>query len=122
MSRPLIAALPLAALVLAASGCLVVSSKSIDESGVRVTSATLDQIEPGVTTEAWIVATLGEPTARTVVDGDPTLTVLRYDHELHRSGGGTVFLLFAGDHEERRVTKTFFEIADRVVSRYWIER
>src|SRR5262245_42405931 len=51
-----------------AAGCLVTSRSSINESGARVSQVTLDQIRPGQTTEAWVLATAGEPTSRRVVD------------------------------------------------------
>ncbi|MEM7229474.1 MAG: hypothetical protein AAF432_11745 [Planctomycetota bacterium] len=103
-------------------GCLVVSGKSIDESGTQVTSSTLDQIETGVTSEAWLRATLGAPAVETVVEDQPDVRVLRYDHTVEKSEGGAVFLLFAGGSDIRRTTRTYFEIDHGVVSRYWIER
>lgn len=107
---------------LTAGGCLVMGGKSIDESGTKVTSATLDQIKIGETTEAWLVATLGEPQSRTTVESDPTVNVLRYEHVVCKADGATVFLIFAGGSEEKKTTTTYFETTDGVVSRYWIER
>jgi hypothetical protein len=112
----------LLASVAMAGGCLVTSGRSIDESGVRVSSDTLRQIEPGVTTEAWLVATLGEPSERTTVEDQEHVEILRYDHTVSKSEGGTVFLLFAGSSETRKTTRTFFEVTEGVVTRYWNER
>src|SRR5689334_6269822 len=83
-----------AAVMLTAGGCLVVKGNNTEESGVRVSQPTLDQIKPGETTEAWLVAALGEPSSRRSVD-DHT-QILRYDHTITNEKGGAVFLLFAG--------------------------
>ncbi|MBT8485358.1 MAG: hypothetical protein HKO59_00155 [Phycisphaerales bacterium] len=104
-----------------ASGCLVVSGKSIDEHGTLVTANTLSQIEPGVTTEAWVLATLGEPTAITTVPGTPDVSILRYDYVEEHAEGGAVFLIFAGGSETRHVTRTYFESAGGVITKYWTE-
>ena len=63
-ARTLLTAAAASTLVVAASGCLVVSGKSVDERGTLITQNTLHQIEPGVTTESWLIATLGEPENR----------------------------------------------------------
>jgi hypothetical protein len=103
----------------AASGCLIVRGSSVDESGTRITSPTLNQIITGETTEAWLVATVGEPTRRSAVD-DHT-SILRYDHTVTTQKGGTVFLLFAGGDQKEVRTSTIFEVTDGVVTRYWTE-
>jgi outer membrane protein assembly factor BamE (lipoprotein component of BamABCDE complex) len=121
MVRLVILALVLGAFAVAIPGCLVTSGKSIEESGVRVTASTLEQIEPGVTTEAWVRATLGEPTAVTVVEGRENVRVLRYDYTVTKSEGGAVFLLFAGGSTSKTTTRSFFEFTDGVVSRCWTE-
>jgi hypothetical protein len=110
-----------AAFIAFSTGCLVMSGKSIDESGVRVTASTLGQVEPGRTTGAWLIATLGEPTARSSVAGLPGLEILRYDFERRTSEGGTVFLIFAGGKETSACDRTYFEVTDGVVTRYWKE-
>ena len=109
------------AFTLGSTGCLVTSSSSVEEMGTRVSDASLNQIVLGETTEAWILATLGEPEVRTNVDGVEGVSVLRYDYTVSRRSGGTVFLLFGGKSNSTRTTRTFFEITDGVVSRYWVE-
>jgi hypothetical protein len=121
MTRKLVASLLFAAILTAAGGCLITSGSSVTESGTRVSGATLGQIEPGVTTEAWLLATLGEPTQRTVVQGAEHVAVLRYDHVQCRKDGGTVFLLLAVGSRERTVSHTYFEVVDGVVTRHWRE-
>lgn len=137
MHRTSIALILAAAAALPLGGCLVTSSSTTDESGARISSASLDQIVLGETTETWLRATLGEPDACTTTGGcattevctateaaatAPETRVLRYDHSVTRSSGGTVFLIFAGKSKSSRVTRTFFEIENGVVTRYWIER
>ena len=115
---------PLAAAALcclAAGGCLVVSGTSAHESGVRVSAATLDQIEPGKTTEAWLLATLGEPTSRTKVDCKDSVEILRYEHSTRKSSGGAVFLIFAGGSEHSSRSVAYFEVTDGIVTRAWTE-
>jgi outer membrane protein assembly factor BamE (lipoprotein component of BamABCDE complex) len=122
MVRQIILAAVLLGGISLTSGCLIMSGKSIDESGVQVSSDTLRQVEPGVTSEAWLVATLGEPSERTTVEDQERVEILRYDYTIAKSEGGTVFLLFAGGSETRKTTRTYFEVTDGVVTRYWTER
>jgi hypothetical protein len=56
-----------ALLALTLGGCLAASSSSSYETGRQVTSATLDKIKIGVTTENWLIGALGEPTSRQLV-------------------------------------------------------
>jgi hypothetical protein len=102
-----------------AAGCLVTSSSSTKESGARVSHVTLDQIRPGETTEAWVLATAGEPTSRRAVDEHTS--ILRYDHVTTSSSGGTVLFLFAGGKTRQQSTSVIFEVTDGVVQRYWTE-
>ncbi len=122
MLRHFATATIIATFALTAGGCLITGGSSMDQSGTKITSATLDRIELGTTSQAWLVATLGEPTEQTTVDDALHITVLRYEHIVTKAEGGTVFLLFAGGSEERNVTTTYFECVDGVVQRYWIER
>jgi hypothetical protein len=119
--RRTITALVLAIFMLSATGCLVMAGSEIEESGTQITHETLTKLEPGVTTEAWLVATLGEPTRRTVVEGQEHIHVLRYDHVVTKHEGGAVFLIFAGGSSKTKVTRTYIETIDGLVSRYWTE-
>lgn len=119
MDRQVTVGVFLAVFIMAASGCLIISGKTVHESGVKITDSTLRQIRIGETTEAWILATLGEPTTRTEVE-DGTV-MLRYDHCITRAEGGAVFLIFAGGSETRTRSSTYFEIRDGIVTRVWSE-
>jgi hypothetical protein len=115
----------LGALVLSSAfllpGCLITSGNSTEEYGTRITGQTLSQIEPGVTTEAWLKATLGDPHACTPVEDDPGTKIYRYDHTVEKSSGGTVFLLFAGASSSEKTTSMYFETSEGLVTRYWRE-
>ena len=111
----------LTAFVFAASGCLITTGSSINEYGTLVTQKTLDQIVLGATSEAWVIATLGEPTDVTTVDGDQNVRILTYEHTVERDSGGTVLFLIAAGSETKSTQRAYFEITDGVVTRHWIE-
>jgi outer membrane protein assembly factor BamE (lipoprotein component of BamABCDE complex) len=102
-------------------GCLVTSSNQVQTRGTQVSPATLRQVEPGETTESWLLATLGEPSERTPVPGQSGVEILKYVYSVQDSGSGTVFLVFAGSHDRSRRTTTYFELTDGVVTRFWKE-
>jgi hypothetical protein len=110
-----------AAVSLAAGGCLIVTGNTHHETGVRVSDSTLSQVEPGKTTEAWLLATLGEPTARTRIECDRKVEILRYEHSTHKSSGGAVFLIFAGGSDRSDRSVAYFEVTDGIVTRAWRE-
>jgi len=110
-----------AAVCLAAGGCLIVTGNSRHETGVRVSATTISQVEPGKTTEAWVLATLGEPTSRTKVDIANQVEILRYEHSTHKSSGGAVFLIFAGGSDRSERSVAYFEVTDGIVTRAWTE-
>ena len=118
--RPLslCASLLLGGVCLTQTGCLVTSGSSITETGMEVSGTTLNQIEIGQTTESWLIATLGEPSQRTKVSDDGG-AILRYDYRVVQKGRGTVFLIFAGGSRKERVERTFFEVENGVVTRWW---
>ncbi len=121
MYRLIPLALAAAAAAATAGGCLVVSGSSTYESGVKISGPTLSQIEVGKTTEAWLIATLGEPTGRQKVEGRENVEIIHYAHRREETSGGVVLFLFAGGKEETYRSVTYFEIADGVVTRYWTE-
>ena len=121
MDKRLITSVLLASFAISASGCLIISGNSLDQSGVRISQATMNQIEIGRTTEKWVIAALGEPTSRAEVGGDEDITLLRYEYRVRQSRGGAVFLIFAGGSETTRRTTTYFEFTDGYLSRTWTE-
>lgn len=121
MRRTIPIALLLAAVLTTAGGCLIVGGRYVEERGVQLSGPTLQQVEVGQTTEAWLLATLGEPTERRAVEGMPNVQILKYTHTIHREEGGAVFILFAGGSHTREVTTTYFELTDGVVTKFWTE-
>ena len=109
------------AVTLSAGGCLVISDSSNQEFGVRISEPTLAQIEIGVTTEQWVIATFGAPSERSLVAGTENVEIISYDYKRTRKSGGAVFLIFAGDHSEVTKTTAYFEFTDSIVTRCWME-
>ncbi|MFK7959357.1 MAG: hypothetical protein AB8G96_02440 [Phycisphaerales bacterium] len=124
LRRPLArgaAALIVCSASLSLGGCLIGSSRSITESGTRVPVSLLDSVEPGVTTESWVLATLGDPTSVTDVEDQPGTRILRYDYARRESSGGYLFLVFAGSTNRKTEEARWFEVTDGVVTRTWGE-
>jgi hypothetical protein len=113
--------LALAAFMFTAAGCLVGSSKNVCESGKAVSPNTLQQVQVGKTTQAWLLATLGPPTSRNPVADQPGVEILTYSHQVVETSQGHVFLLFSGSNRKVNSHRTYFEIADGLVSRYWTD-
>ena len=101
-------------LAFALTGCAPHTS----ERGVRVGDETLKQFKAGTTTEAWLVAVLGPPTASSLVDGVENTRVLRYVSTEESSGFLSVFT--GGSSRNRAVT--YFIVTDGVVTRFWSDR
>jgi len=112
------AAVSAAAVTLALGGCLISSSNSTYESGRRVSPSTTSRIELGSTTESWLIATLGEPTSRSDVHGQPGVQILRYDYSRREESGGALFLIFAGSSSKSTSNSTWFEVTNGVVTNY----
>ncbi|SRR5690554_1008629 len=121
MVRLIIRDLTVAAFLFCAAGCLITSHKATHESGIEVGRGTLRQIEPGKTTEQWLLAALGEPTSRAIVRGPDDVHILGYSHEKMKKSRGSLFLLFSGSSKKIDKRTTYFEITNGVVTRYWVE-
>src|SRR5690606_16884778 len=105
-------ALIIATLVLLA-GC-----SSPPRTGVRIGDETLEQLEAGVTTREWLVALIGEPSSRSVVQGVENTEVYRYTLVEHK--GGMLAGLIGGGSQSSSVI--YFILTDGVVTRYWADR
>jgi outer membrane protein assembly factor BamE (lipoprotein component of BamABCDE complex) len=111
---------PLAAVALLAfvsSGCLVSGHSNVERSGTYVSESTMKEIKPGKTDKAWVMAVVGPPTERTVIDRERE--IWRYAYTETKSSSGSVFLLFGGS--DRKVTQgtLFIELTGNIVSRTW---
>ena len=107
---------------LACGGCLVSSGASVSygPTGPCVGDETLEKIEPGKTTKAWLVSVLGEPTHTREVDEETE--VLTYEYVKKEQASFCVFfLLGTGAHNEKR-SRLFVELRDGVVQRHWRDR
>lgn len=118
-SAAVVLGLCLAAVVLAATGCLVMGGKSVKYGphGAMVSEDTLEQIERGRASKSKLVALLGEPSNKQQLE-DGT-EIYKYLYTKETSGGVAVFLILAvGDSTEQR-NELFFEIKDDVVVDWW---
>lgn len=113
--------LTLAAFLFAAAGCLISSHSTARQSGTAVPEGTLRQIELGRTSEAWLVAALGDPSTRCAVRGPDNVEILCYKHEQIRQSRGSVFLLLNTSSHKVDRAATCFEVTDGVITRYWAQ-
>ena len=121
MLRQLITAAIAGCVVVSLTGCLITSSSRVQESGVRISSPTMSQIVPGETTEEWLLTTLGEPNARTRIEGTDNAEILRYDHSVTQKSHGSLFLIFHGGSSKTNSSKAYFQVSNGVVTRAWRE-
>ncbi|HEV7299289.1 MAG TPA: outer membrane protein assembly factor BamE [Tepidisphaeraceae bacterium] len=103
--------------VLVSGGCLVGGSSNIQREGKYVSSATLQQIEPGTTSSAWVMAVLGEPTQRLSVEGSNE--IWKYAYTETKRSSAYVFLIFGGSDVKSTDSAAYFEMKDGVVLRKW---
>lgn len=97
-------------------GCL--SSPSKSQTGIRIGDETLEQFKAGTTTREWLIAILGEPTSKAVVEGVEGTEVYRYATGESSSGFGSVF----SGGGIKNTSVVYFIITDGVVTRYWADR
>lgn len=112
-----LSAVVVAAIALTSVGCLVTTGSTTKRQGNYVAQTTLDNIQPGKTSKAWIVATLGEPTGKTVLE--PGHELWKYSYKETHESGGAIFLLYAGGNSKVTDGTVFVELTDGVVSKFW---
>jgi outer membrane protein assembly factor BamE (lipoprotein component of BamABCDE complex) len=98
-------------------GCLVGANSTTHREGNYVSQSTLNNIEPGKTSKAWIVATLGQPTTKTVLE--PGHELWKYSYKETKESGGFVFLLYAGGDTKTSDGSVFVEIQNDTVTKSW---
>ena len=98
-------------------GCLINTHNSTTVSGRDVSPSTMAQIEPGVTKEEFVMATLGPPTTRTVLEDGSE--VWKYEYRKKTQSSGRVFLLFNGDNYSEKDGAVFVILKDGVVQKTW---
>lgn len=107
----------LSCMSLAVSGCLVTSDSKVTRSGNYIPESAFDRIEPGKTTQAWVKATLGEPSSKSSLDGNGE--VWKWNYTEKKTGSGTLLFVFAGHSEDEKTHCAFVEFKDGVVTRKW---
>lgn len=99
------------------SGCLVSGSSNTSMSGKYVGPSTFSQVEPGVTSEEWVLAAFGQPTSRTSLSTGADL--LKWEFTRTQRGSGSVFLLYGGSNSRETQGAAFVEVRDGVVTKAW---
>jgi outer membrane protein assembly factor BamE (lipoprotein component of BamABCDE complex) len=99
------------------SGCLIAHSSTETRHGTYVSESTFNQIEPGQTTQSWIVATLGNPTSKS--DTGNGTEIWKWQYTQTKNSSGAVFLLFAGSDTKVSDGTVFVEFHDSIVTRAW---
>ena len=109
----------LTGLILFGSGCLVVSHKSVTlgSKGPMVSAKTLEQIEPGRTSKAKVIALLGEPNSKQELDDGTELYKYVYTKQTQKNA--VVFLLLTSHDTVDERSELFVEIKDGVVQNFW---
>jgi outer membrane protein assembly factor BamE (lipoprotein component of BamABCDE complex) len=98
------------------TGCLVMSNSDERRTGKYVSQSIFEQIKPGTTTAAWILATLGEPSTKTKANDSE---VWKWEYTETKESGGAVFLIFGGHSTKQSKGTAYVEIKDGVVSNAW---
>lgn len=108
-------------MLMSLSGCLISHrSHTYQVSPDRpILKSDLEKIEPGVTTEEWVLNSFGTPTnTRHLKDNAEILlyeTINKTERKL------SLFLIFSTESSEETRETVSFEIKDGVVQRYWID-
>ncbi len=101
-----------------APGCIVTSTNTTRDVGPRITASSLAEVQLGITSEAWLIATFGTPTKRVRVETEG-VDILRYDADRRTTAGYYVFLLIAHASNSIERRSWWFEIKDHIVIRWW---
>lgn len=99
------------------SGCLVGSHESESYSGTTVSAPTFDQIEPGKTTKAWVLGTLGEPSSKTDIDNGEELW--KWSYTKTQKSNGYFLFVFGGSSEKSASGAAYVQIKDGLVTKKW---
>lgn len=99
------------------SGCLVSGHSNSTMSGAYVGPTTFSQVEPGVTSEEWVLASFGKPTERTSLSDGTDL--LKWTHTRTKRGSGSVFLLYGGSNSTETHGAAFVQVRDGTVVKAW---
>lgn len=97
------------------SGCIHGKSHS-SLSGDYIGTGTYNRIKVGKTTEAWVLAALGEPTRKSSLEGGE---LWAYEYERTERSKGSVLLVIGGSSSEETSGGTYIELKDGIVTDAW---
>jgi outer membrane protein assembly factor BamE (lipoprotein component of BamABCDE complex) len=98
------------------SGCLIGTSSHTTNKGNYVSPNTLAQIQPGKD-KSYVVALLGEPSTKSVIEENREIWKWCFTEEKHDSG--TVIFVISSERRTETERTTFVEFADSKVVRAW---
>ncbi len=99
-------------------GC---SQVKVEARGTLPSPDKLALIQDGVTSRDALIAAFGEPQGIKLLDGGRELLVYQYS-ETEDADTTYVPLILRTAHSRTRLTRTFFEVANGVVTRHWQEQ
>ncbi len=99
------------------SGCLISSHSNESFTGTRVSDATFNRIEPGVTTQQWITGTLGEPSIKTKLEDGSELW--KWQYAKVKSSSGAILFVFGGSSTSTQASAAYVQLKDGIVTKCW---
>jgi len=117
MRRIVVSLAGLTACAVLLPGCLINSRTAERSSGTYISENTLGQIEPGVTSKAWVLGALGEPTKKTTLEDGSELWKWEYSRT-RESHGGVLFLINRSSSTESGGA-AYVEMRGGVVTKAW---
>jgi len=108
--------------MLSLSGCIVTAHSREDETGVRISDSTLQQIEPGLTTKEWVKSALGAPSRKDSfqpANSDQEGEIWVYKWERTKSSFGSVIFLIGTSKRSHQSETYYVEFVGEVVNRVW---
>ncbi|HMN40786.1 MAG TPA: hypothetical protein PKE29_08050 [Phycisphaerales bacterium] len=99
------------------SGCLISQHSNERYTGTYVSEPTFSQIQTGVTTRAWILGTLGEPTTKTTLENGEELW--KWQYAKVKQSSGAVLFIFGGSSTSTEGGSAYVQMRDGVVTKAW---
>jgi hypothetical protein len=91
------------------------------DGGIRIGDKTLEQFQPGKTSEDWLLSIIGPPTSRTWVTGlDEPVCILRYSI-IERPPGG-LMSFFVGGPPPKTTATIYFVSRSGMITQFWADR
>lgn len=117
-AHPVRLALPAAALSISLllPGCIIHADSHVHRTGIEISRQTLAQVEPGRKKD-FVLALLGEPTSRSVLEGGTEIWKWAYTEKRVRRG--SLFLILDSDETQERNGASYVQFEDGVVAKAW---